>query len=151
MVLTYYNAKVFSWSVRSKTSFSQLNGYTVWRLTVLTSIMSSLIPCTIWKQSLRLEDKIHRQFYVLKMRFCIMCIENIIFGMRQHTIPIHVTHCCPPQHISVLTLAQVMAYCLTAPSQYLNQCWLIIREFLTLTSGQFHLKCSLISVWKWLI
>ena len=26
------------------------------------------------------------------------------------------------------TLAQVMACCLTAPSHYLNQCWLIIRE-----------------------
>ena len=29
---------------------------------------------------------------------------------------------------SVLTLAQVMACCLTAPSHYLNQCWLIISE-----------------------
>ena len=27
-----------------------------------------------------------------------------------------------------LTLAQVMACCLTAPSHYLNQCWLIISE-----------------------
>ena len=26
------------------------------------------------------------------------------------------------------TLAQVMAWCLTAPSHYLNQCWLIISE-----------------------
>ena len=26
------------------------------------------------------------------------------------------------------TLVQVMAYCLTAPSHYLNQCWLIISE-----------------------
>ena len=26
------------------------------------------------------------------------------------------------------TLAQVMAYCLTAPSHYLKQCWLIIRK-----------------------
>ena len=29
---------------------------------------------------------------------------------------------------SVSTLAQVMACCLTAPSHYLNQCWLIISE-----------------------
>ena len=29
---------------------------------------------------------------------------------------------------SGLTLAQVMACCLTAPSHYLNQCWLIVRE-----------------------
>ena len=26
------------------------------------------------------------------------------------------------------TLAQVMAWCLTAPSHYLNQCWLVIRK-----------------------
>ena len=30
------------------------------------------------------------------------------------------------RHRSGSTLAQVMACCLTAPSQYLNQCWLII-------------------------
>ena len=31
-------------------------------------------------------------------------------------------------HKSGLTLAQVMACCLTAPSHYLNQCWLIIKD-----------------------
>ena len=31
-------------------------------------------------------------------------------------------------HKSGSTLAQVMACCLTAPSHYLNQCWLIISE-----------------------
>ena len=33
-------------------------------------------------------------------------------------------------HRSGPTLAQVMACCLTAPSHYLNQCWLIISEVL---------------------
>ena len=32
------------------------------------------------------------------------------------------------RHISRSTLAQVMACCLTAPSHYLNQCWLIFRK-----------------------
>ena len=32
------------------------------------------------------------------------------------------------RHGTRSTLAQVMACCLTAPSHYLNQCWLIIRE-----------------------
>ena len=32
------------------------------------------------------------------------------------------------RHRSRLTLAQVMACCLTAPSHYLNQCWLIITK-----------------------
>ena len=31
------------------------------------------------------------------------------------------------QQISRSTLVQVMAWCLTAPSHYLNQCWLIIK------------------------
>ena len=33
------------------------------------------------------------------------------------------------RHKSESTLAQVMAWCLTAPSHYLNQCWLIISKF----------------------
>ena len=34
------------------------------------------------------------------------------------------------QHKSGSTLAQVMAWCLTAPSHYLNQCWPLINEIL---------------------
>ena len=34
------------------------------------------------------------------------------------------------RHRSGSTLAQVMACCLTAPSHYLNQCWLIISKVL---------------------
>ena len=33
-------------------------------------------------------------------------------------------------YISWSTLAQVMAWCLMAPSHYLNQCWLIIKDIL---------------------
>ena len=44
------------------------------------------------------------------------------------------THCGPSDAIwrqrSGSTLAQVMAWCLTAPSHYLNQCWLIISKVL---------------------
>ena len=52
------------------------------------------------------------------------------------------------------TLAQVMACCLTAPSHYLNQCWLIISEVLWHSlSSQFNWKFSryltFIQVWKW--
>ena len=43
------------------------------------------------------------------------------------------THCglvtqYSDMHLGLLTLAQVMACCLMAPSHYLNQCWLIISE-----------------------
>ena len=34
------------------------------------------------------------------------------------------------RHRSRSTLVQVMAFCLMAPSHYLNQCWLIIRKVL---------------------
>ena len=51
---------------------------------------------------------------------------------------------------SRLTLVQVMACCLTAPSHYLNQCWLIIT--VTFIWGQFHLRHhshqSISLVWK---
>ena len=39
------------------------------------------------------------------------------------------------RHRSGSTLAQVMACCLTAPSHYLNQCWLIISKVLRHSSG----------------
>ena len=56
-------------------------------------------------------------------------------------------------HGSGSTLAQVMAWCLTAPSHYLNQCWLIINEILwhSFTWGWFHRKFSryLILIWIW--
>ena len=42
-----------------------------------------------------------------------------------------ITHCDAIwRHRSMSILAQVMACCLTAPSHYLNQCWLIISEVL---------------------
>ena len=40
------------------------------------------------------------------------------------------------------TLAQVMACCLTAPSHYLNQCWLIIREVPWHSSGCIIIRKS---------
>ena len=64
---------------------------------------------------------------------------------------------CPSDTIwrqrSGSTLAQVMPCCLTAPSHYLNQCWLIISEVqVTFILGQFHKRClkhqSLKSIWN---
>ena len=44
------------------------------------------------------------------------------------------------------TLAQVMACCLTAPSHYLNQCWLIISKIQTHSSdGNFAIDASVIN------
>ena len=46
-------------------------------------------------------------------------------------------------HESKSPLVQVMACCLTAPSHYLNQCWLIISEVMWHShDGQFHVTCS---------
>ena len=43
------------------------------------------------------------------------------------------------RHRSESTLAQVMACCLTAPSHYLNQCWLIISKIqLHSSDGNFR-------------
>ena len=57
------------------------------------------------------------------------------------------------------TLARVMAYCLMAPSHYLNQCWLLINEALRAISQRaaklpfcvmsLDTKCSHDDVIKW--
>ena len=39
------------------------------------------------------------------------------------------------QHSFGSTLAQVMACCLTAPSHYLNQCWVVIKDVLLHSHG----------------
>ena len=49
---------------------------------------------------------------------------------------------------SRLTLVQVMACCLTAPSHYLNQCWLIITKVQWCSSEAVSLKKSQPSVTK---
>ena len=46
------------------------------------------------------------------------------------------------QHRSGSTLAQVMAWCLTAPSQHLNQCWLFIHEVSWCSSGCIIIRRS---------
>ena len=52
------------------------------------------------------------------------------------------------QHRSGSTLAQVMACCLTAPSHYLNQCWLINNEVLWhLHEGNFTGNAQEIDPW----
>ena len=57
------------------------------------------------------------------------------------------------RHRTWSTLTQVMACCLTAPSHYLNQSWLIISKAQSHSSGNHITKDtpyqSLKSVWKW--
>ena len=47
--------------------------------------------------------------------------------------------------ISWSTLVQVMACCLTAPSHYLNQCWLIINKVLWHSSWGYYYK----KIWRY--
>ena len=55
------------------------------------------------------------------------------------------------RQMSGSTLAQVMACCLTAPSHYLNQCWLIIRKVEWYASkGKFTRDNSAINHWNYL-
>ena len=81
--------------------------------------------------------------------FCIISIKIQTFSARKNTFNMLLSTKCLPfcshlnvfinslwpddaiwWHRSVSTLAQVMACCLTAPSHYLNQCWLIISKVL---------------------
>ena len=53
------------------------------------------------------------------------------------------------RHKTWSTLAQVMACCLTAPSHYLNQCWLIITKVQSHSSGNHFTKdTSAINHWN---
>ena len=53
------------------------------------------------------------------------------------------------QHRTWPTLAQVMVCCLTAPSHYLNQCWLIIGKVQSHSSGNHFTKdISAINHWS---
>ena len=66
---------------------------------------------------------------------------------------ITLTHCGPSDTIwrqrSGSTWAQVMACCLTAPSHYLNQCWLITSKVLWLSwEGNFTRDASIINHWN---
>ena len=51
-------------------------------------------------------------------------------------------------HRSESTLAQVMAWCLMAPSHYLNQCWLFISKVLWHSSEGMIKECLMISISK---
>ena len=50
------------------------------------------------------------------------------------------------RHRTMSTLAQVMACCLTAPSHYLNQCWLIINWVLWHSLSYKMLKISILDM-----
>ena len=53
------------------------------------------------------------------------------------------------RHRSGSILAQVMACCLTAPSHYLNQCWLIISKVQWHSSkGNFTRETFIINLWN---
>ena len=52
------------------------------------------------------------------------------------------------QHRSGSTLTQVMACCLTAPSHYLNQCWLVISGFCGIHVRAIFQEILLISICK---
>ena len=53
------------------------------------------------------------------------------------------------RHRSGSPLAQVMACCLTAPSHFLNQCWLIISKIkLHSSDGKFTRDTSVINDWN---
>ena len=62
----------------------------------------------------------------------VVWVWNIVLEHTKYLVNLALNSLWPSDIIrrqrSVSTLAQVMACCLTAPSHYLNQCWLIISE-----------------------
>ena len=95
--------------------------------------------------------------YILMARSITACYQYILFNWYSTTLAPGINSLMPSDAIwrqrTGSTLAQVMACCLTAPSHYLNQCWLIISKVLWLSCERnFASRCpnhqSLKSVWK---
>ena len=63
---------------------------------------------------------------VLKLRFYSICLKIILSKLLNSLWPRDAIW----RQRSMSTLAHVMACCLTAPSHYMNQCWLIISQVL---------------------
>ena len=82
------------------------------------------------------------EFTIADVYICRWIFTNQIQNIRINSLgPSDVTW----RHRSGSTFAQVMACCLTAPSHYLNQCWLIIgkvKRHSSKRSSDIHLRAS---------
>ena len=123
----------FLWSVRDQTVEQTMETPVIWG--VIALIMTSLLY--LWSKLMRvycvnsyylktfislfLSADIHEQTVdILVMWSTVYLATSAINSLRpSDTIW---------RHKSGSTLAQVMACCLTAPSHYLNQCWLIVSK-----------------------
>ena len=76
-----------------------------------------------------------------------MLMMTVMMEMIVYRLPMMIVNSLWPndaiwQQISGSTLAQVMGCCLTAPSHYLSQCWLIIHEVPWHSSGCIIIRRS---------
>ena len=86
---------------------------------------------------------------ILQLLSCMQsvdCINNSQTLWDPFFISFHVNSLWPGDaiwwHETRSTLTQIMACCLTAPSHYLNQCWLIIGEVPWLSSEGIIRRCE---------
>ena len=96
---------------------------TLWQFTFKKKILKmSSVCCRPFSSGIMFNSwrpRSNRYHFADDIFKCVFLNENVL------------THCglmTPYNDRSGSTLAQVMACCLTAPSHYLNQCWLIISE-----------------------
>ena len=85
-------------------------------------------------------------FYKTYHYFVYCCSSSIsgLFDLKDAISPVLEFHLWR-QNVVESTLARVMACCLTAPSHYLNQCWLIISKVLwQFIGGHYHEK-----IWRY--
>ena len=137
--------KVFVWSQVGGTPHLRVRLLGAWRaVTQLTSLanfmLNSLWPCdVIWRH--RSESPLAQVMVCCLMvsghylNQCWLITKGVLWHSTQCNFTRNVYKLNSLwqsdaiwQHRFRSTLAQVMACCLTAPSHYLNQCWLIISE-----------------------
>ena len=153
----------------TKIIFMKFESWTRWSIMkwVACIILPSTLMCWGMFCSVRL-------FFVAYFSFIVVSSEHILFdswekitscwnnswfmdhGNPDYMISLHVFNSLGPSDAmwwqrSGSTLAQVMACCLTPPSHYLNQCWLIISKVEWHSSkGKFTRDTSAINHWNYL-
>ena len=134
-------------------SLSNLNSFYQWNLLLSSAILTTYGHCCLI--FLYMKGFIVFHIRIFSMKYDFVPIDAFCGPVTRSVI--HLNSLWPSdtiwRHKSGSILAQVMAWCLTAPSHYLHQL-LTDRQWspVTFILGQFHQRClnhqSLKSVWK---
>ena len=114
----------------------------IYILYIYMVIIHYVMACYLMTLRHYLNDVVRAILYVMLMiSITKMCMK--IIHLESHLRDDKLKSYAMSHHRTRSTVTQVMTCCLTAPSHYLDQYWLIIKEvFVGFTWRQFHGKCT---------